>query len=116
MIRSEREQAAIKSYHDFANGGAKKQDALLSARAQDMAAEEMKKQLDNEAFNDLFGGDDKKMESSQSVPNTPKVRRVPDGKGGYRERYVDYFNAQVSPTKQSKRSTPAKFNLLDDSD
>ncbi|KAL2002464.1 hypothetical protein VTN02DRAFT_6731 [Thermoascus thermophilus] len=118
VIRNDRDHGALlQRYREFANGGAKEQDELLAARANDLAAEEMKNQLDDEAFKDLFGnyGHDTKM-PEPNVPGTHTVTRVPDGKGGFRERYVDYyFNGQASPTKPPKQ-WPPEYTLLDDNE
>ena len=98
----------IKNYRDFANGGAKQQDAVLNEKAKAMSSEEMQKILDEEAFNDLFGGNN----TREMTPNmTPEVKLVIDHEtGGYRERYVDYFNADATPSKASRNPT---VNLLD---
>ncbi|KAN0078623.1 P-loop containing nucleoside triphosphate hydrolase protein [Elaphomyces granulatus] len=111
VISNEKDHAEfIKNYRDFANGGAKKQDAVLNERAKAMASEEMQKILDEEAFNDLFGSNTRE---KKKAPNrmTPAVKRVGID-GTKRERYVDYFNADATPSKARKHISSGG-NLLD---
>lgn len=115
-IPEEKHTELVQKYHKFVNGGAQEQDAFLNARAKDMASEELKQQLDDEAFRDLFGGENENTASRSSKPRrAPSTKRVPDGKGGYRERYVDYFSARTTPSRTSKESSPGQ-HLLDNSD
>ncbi|KAJ9219090.1 hypothetical protein DTO169C6_8600 [Paecilomyces variotii] len=115
-IPEEKHTELVQKYHKFVNGGAQEQDAFLNARAKDMASEELKQQLDDEAFRDLFGGENENTASKSSKPRrAPSTKRVPDGKGGYRERYVDYFSARTTPSRTSKESSPGQ-HLLDNSD
>jgi hypothetical protein len=96
----------VQSYKDFANGGAKKHDALLVEKATAMAAEEMQKLLDQEALKDLFGDD-----SAIKPKPVAAVTQSVQGKGATR-RYVEYFNPDTSP-KKGDTNTPAVVNLID---
>jgi hypothetical protein len=102
----------IKSYRDFANSGAQKQDALLNEKAKAIVSEEMQKRLDDEAFKDLFGDDGPDTTTSK----TPVVTLDSDDRGGHRESYVDYFNNQAQLFNIQKNVTPALNSLLDESD
>lgn len=115
-IRKEKYTELVQKYQNFVNGGAKEQDAFLNARARDIASEELRKKLDEEAFRDLFGDENENAAAESSNPEiTPTMKRVPDGKGGYRERYVDYFTTRMTPSRTSKESSPGP-HLLDHSD
>ncbi|KAL1853711.1 hypothetical protein Plec18170_005102 [Paecilomyces lecythidis] len=115
-ISNDKHTQLVQKYHNFVNGGAQEQDAFLNARAKDIASEELRKQMDYEAFRDLFGDENEDVAAKPSKPaRTPSMKRVPDGKGGYRERYVDYFSARTTPSRTSKESSPGP-HLLDNSD
>ncbi|KKA19844.1 hypothetical protein T310_6168 [Rasamsonia emersonii CBS 393.64] len=101
----------IQSYKDFANGGAKKHDALLAEKANALALEEMQKHLDQEAWKDLFG--DEPAEEEVETKPMLAVTDSPVGKGGTRERYVNYFNPDTSPKSRATDDRPV-VSLLDD--
>lgn len=93
----------VQSYKDFANGGAKQHDNSLAKRFNDLALEQKKKNLDDEAFNDLFS------DSSTSPNGVSTATNVRDDESGIRKRHVEYYNADTS----SSKSSSAVINLLD---
>jgi hypothetical protein len=100
----------VKSYRDFANGGAKEQDAILNARVTMIESQEMQKRLDEEAFKDLFGDNEE-----DTTPNkTPVSALDSHDKGKNRAVYMGYFNKNPPLFGALMGNTQASNSLLDE--
>lgn len=96
---------ALQRYHDYANGGAAEEDRLLHERAKKLALEEEQKLRDDQAFEDLFG--EGKSVVSKDPPTRSTVKRVPDGKGGWREKRTEYYQPALPKSLKPKAEEPS---------
>jgi hypothetical protein len=98
----------VQRYQEYADGGAKIEDARLEEMKDKEAMEEAKKRLDEQSFADLFGDGEASTPTSQPAVQVT-VKQVPDGKGGWREERTHHFTTQVTPSKSKRQET----SLLD---
>ncbi|KAK2756551.1 hypothetical protein FQN54_005444 [Arachnomyces sp. PD_36] len=106
---SESRERQIKAYHEFANGGAAKEDARLLEAARKLALEEEKQRQDDEAYADLFG--DGKAKGDDGMETRATFKRVPDGRGGWREHRTEYFQAGAPKPGKAKAQEPSLMDL-----
>lgn len=99
----------IQSYHDYANGGAAREDARLAEEAKKLALEEEQKRRDDQTFEDLFG--EVNIAASADMATRTTVERVPDGKGGWREKRTEYF--QPGAPKPKPKPKDQELSLID---
>ena len=99
---------SLQRYQEYADGGAKIEDARLGELMQKQASEEEQKRLDAQSYEDLFGNE-APMASGIQQPVSTTVKQVPDGKGGSREKRIYHYSSQATPSKPKRQ----EHSLLD---
>lgn len=109
---SPRHSTLVQGYQAYANGGASADDARLATLAELQARQARQNLLDGENAKGLFGWDGASSEKEEGATTRSTTRRVPDGNGGWRTQYMEYYPAGGSSSETSSAKEP-EVSLLD---